>query len=593
MAEPVVATGAGPRAAHGDEGPGRGAVDEARFAELRRLIVGPEQVELRALRTRVTDPSLRLRDVSLVLPDAIAERAGDPKLARALAPPIEEAITASVRRDPRPLADALFPAIGPAIRKAIAHTLASMMESLNRTVEQSVSWRAVRWRWTALRTGKPFAEIVLLETLQYRVEQLLLIHRETGLLLQHVTSEASSTHDADQVSAMLTAIRDFVHDSFHVPGEEGLDALRVGDLQVIVEQGPHAVLAAVVRGTAPAALRATFQSALETVHLQLGPELGAFRGDASPFERARPTLELCLVSQARPRRRSVLPRVWLTLAALLFVALAVWAFLAWRDWQRWHTYVERLRAEPGLVVLASGRENGRFFVAGLRDPLATDPATLIAATGLSTGAVEGRWEPYQAIHPRFVSARASELLRPPPGVSLQADAGTLVARGDAPAWWVAESERLAPAIAGVQRFEYAGPAPEDRLAAAVERASLRFPKGSSSPLAAQAEVAALASALRELDEYARARRRRVQVDVVGHTDSDGLDAANVPLSEARANAALAVVGASRFGALDFVVVPAGSREPLTPGTTEDEKALNRRASFRVVWTPGGPQGTLP
>lgn len=202
MAEPVVATGAGPRAAHGDEGPGRGAVDEARFAELRRLIVGPEQVELRALRTRVTDPSLRLRDVSLVLPDAIAERAGDPKLARALAPPIEEAITASVRRDPRPLADALFPAIGPAIRKAIAHTLASMMESLNRTVEQSVSWRAVRWRWTALRTGKPFAEIVLLETLQYRVEQLLLIHRETGLLLQHVTSEASSTHDADQVSAM-------------------------------------------------------------------------------------------------------------------------------------------------------------------------------------------------------------------------------------------------------------------------------------------------------------------------------------------------------------------------------------------------------
>ena len=152
------------------------------------------------------------------------------QLTRALAPSVEEAITASVRRDPRPLADALFPVIGPAIRKAIAHTLAAMMESLNRTVEHSVSWRAVQWRWTAFRTGKPFAEIVLLNTLQYRVEQVFLIHAETGLLLQHVSPDPRASQDADQISAMLTAIRDFARDSFRVGGGDTLDALRVGEL---------------------------------------------------------------------------------------------------------------------------------------------------------------------------------------------------------------------------------------------------------------------------------------------------------------------------------------------------------------------------
>ena len=140
--------------------------------------------------------------------------------------------------------------MGPAIRRAIVHTLASMMETLNRTVEHSVSWRAVQWRWTALRTGRPFAEIVLLNTLQYRVEQVFLIHRETGLLLQHVSRNRAG-QDADQISAMLTAIPDFVRDSFATEAGETLDALRVGDLAVSVEQGPHAILACVVRGSVP------------------------------------------------------------------------------------------------------------------------------------------------------------------------------------------------------------------------------------------------------------------------------------------------------------------------------------------------------
>jgi hypothetical protein len=135
------------------------------FDELRSLIVGPEQRELRSLRARLDDPARQARDVSQVLPEAVLLRKDDPHLTRALAPTIEEAITDSVRRNPQPLADALFPVIGPAIRKAIAATLSGMVDTLNRTLEHSISWRAVQWRITALRTGKPFAEIVLLNTL--------------------------------------------------------------------------------------------------------------------------------------------------------------------------------------------------------------------------------------------------------------------------------------------------------------------------------------------------------------------------------------------------------------------------------------------
>lgn len=557
--------------------------EEEDFSELRSLIIGPEQRELLALQAHVLDPSVQTRDVSRVLPDAIAIRARDPQLMRALAPSIEHAVTESVRRDPRPLADALFPVIGPAIRKAIAHTLATMVESLNRTVEHSFSWRALQWRWTAFRTGKPFAEIVLLNTLEYRVQQVFLIHAETGLLLQHVSSNPRVAEDADQISAMLTAIRDFVRDSFHTPGGDTLDALRVGDLSVWIEQGPQALVAGVVRGNAPRTLQTMFQDAVERIHRQFGQELEAYRGDAAPFEAARPILESCLVTEFRAKGASRSYRRIAIAALLIVLAIGTWAFFAWRERQRWNDYVERLRAEPGIVVVSTGQRDGRFFVGGLRDALANDPGSFLPASGLAPSSIESRWEPYQSLHPAFVLARARDLLRPPAGVTLDFADGVLTASGPASARWIVDTERLAPAVAGVRRFQYAGPSAETRLKERIEAASIRFPRGQARLAPGQeGTLRAIADLLTELNEAVRIRGQRARVEIVGHTDSDGTDVSNGPLSQARADALLSLLRTPLLDAVDLLTSGAGSASPLARGTSEQDKQQNRRASFRVI-----------
>jgi outer membrane protein OmpA-like peptidoglycan-associated protein len=567
-------------------------LDDDLLSELRSLIVGPEQRELLALRSRLLDPEVQTREVSRVLPEAILLRGSDPELTHALTPSIEEAVTASVRRDPAPLADALFPVMGPAIRKAIGHALASMMESLNRTVEHSVSLRAARWRWTAFQTGKPFAEIVLLNTLQYRVEQVFLVHAETGLLLQQVSADPNATQDADQISAMLTAIRDFVRDSFHTPTGDTLDALRVGELTVIVEPGPHAFLAGVVRGTPPRDLQVVFQDALERIHRQAGREFETFQGDASPFERARHQLELCLVTQFREQRGKSFNWWWAIGAAAVVAVISVWAGLALRDRQRWNSYLDRLRDEPGIVVTSNGRRGGRFYVAGLRDSLAVDPATLVAASNLAPDAVDARWEPYQSLAPRFVIERARSLLRPPAGVSLDFREGVLTASGVAPDRWIVESERLAPAIGGVQRFAYAGTSPELRLKQQLESMALQFVKGQSRLAPGQDQALSLvADTLRELNEVVRARGQKARVEIVGHTDSDGSDLANEPLSLSRAQTVRQLLHASTLDSVELTVKGAGSALPLSRGTTEADMARNRRASFRVELADGTAQGS--
>ncbi len=101
------------------------------FDELRRLLLAPEQQQIDQLEERLESASIRADRVSDVLPDAIRIRQSqDKQLTQSLMPSIQEAIRVSIKKDPRVLADALFPIMGPAIRKAIAAALSGMIQSL-------------------------------------------------------------------------------------------------------------------------------------------------------------------------------------------------------------------------------------------------------------------------------------------------------------------------------------------------------------------------------------------------------------------------------------------------------------------------------
>ena len=573
-------------AARSDDPPPPGEPAATKFTELRTLLVGPEQRQLRAMQTRLEDPAVQARDVSRVLAAAVELRTNDPRLKRALAPTIEETISASVRRNPRPLADALFPIIGPAIRKAIATTLSGMLESLNTTLEQSLSWRSLKWRLDARRTGRSFAEIVLLNTLVYRVEQVFLIHRPSGLLLQHVTAPGAPVQDPDLVSAMLTAIRDFVGDSFKVREDEGLQTLKVGELSVWVEQGPHALVAVVVRGTAPPALRATLQQALESVHAQYSDLLESFDGHAARFEGARPLLETCFQRQFRERqRRASLSPTAQVVTVLILLVLGTWTFFALRARSRWNGYLTALRGEPGIVVVSTGRQAGRFVVSGLRDPLARDPATLLAPSNLAGDDVVGRWELYQALHPTLVIARARQLLAPPAEVSLQLQKDVLVASGTAPIDWIDTSLRIAPVIPGVTRLDAGAliDSSVDALGRSIEAAIPMFIKGSTDfILGGEQIVHAQLGRLTSLDALGRVAKRQFTVELIGEADADGPPALNLPLSERRAARVLSMLQAQPLEHVTFTAVGIGSREKADPAAGEEKKQRNRRVSFRIT-----------
>jgi outer membrane protein OmpA-like peptidoglycan-associated protein len=571
----------------------RPAAHGGSFEQLRHLILAPEQEDLARLRERVENSDTRARDLSEVLPEAIEIRraaGGEEALGAALGPTLESALRESVKKDPGSLADALFPVMGPAIRRSIQQTLRTLFESFNEAMEHSLSVRGLKWRFEALRTGRTFSEIILLHSLVFRVEQVFLIHKKTGLPLAHAVAPSVAMQDASLVSGMLSAIQDFVRDSFHSAKGEILEKINVGQLEVWVEDGPYAILASVIRGIPPPDYRLRMAETLETMHKNLSGEMEKFAGDTAPFAAAADGLSRCLEFRYKEQEKAAGSSNRYAFAVAGLAAILLLSWLGYRLWEnrRWGDFVETLRAQPGLVVTDFARTHGRYVIRGLRDPLAVDPQRLLRDAGLDARQGELHWAGYYAMDDAILTQRAAAFLSAPASVTLRVRDGVLQAAGEAPAAWVAgvrERALLVPGVRGLDsgQLNDTDQAEFARLQRVVQSAVVRFPLSSATPLPGEMEsLDQLPSQLKLLFGKAHLLQRDVQLELVGHSDSSGEESTNKPLSQSRADRVLGELLREGLKRGQLRSRGVGAAEPLRPEENEEGRQYNRSVTFSVV-----------
>lgn len=554
--------------------------------ELRTLLLGEEIQAIKKLQARLDDRVSRATELAQVLPEAIAVGAEkDDRLGKALQPTVDASLKEAVRRDPRAVADAIFPTLGPAIRKAVSAAILAMIQSLSHVLDQSLSIRGIRWRIEAWRTGVPYAEVVLLNTLVFRVEQVLFIHRETGLLLENVTSPDVETRDSDMVSGMLSAIQNFMEDSFGDEGGGQLDVIRIGgDKSLWIEDGSDAILAAEIRGTPPMELRQRMAETLTDFETSHGSLLSDFSGDTSPFAMLKPRLEDLLESRFSVPESRVSPLTWAVTALLILFPLAwgVHAFLRHRELD---SFLSLLRDQDGIVVSEVTRAGGQYLITGLRDPGAADLDSLRVVAGLEEEAVSFSFQPFHALAPALVVARARDVLEPPQGIDLRLDAGILKVTGTAPLAWIRTMRERSPSLVGVDAVDESGlESPGwDRLLEIVrdlERVELLAPLGSAELSPGQgADVDRIAGWIRELQGLQGELGVVAQVVITGFADPSGTEEYNIVLSRARADRVQSLLVARGVSPGSLVAVGGGVSylDPAGQATQRD-----RRITFRVV-----------
>jgi OOP family OmpA-OmpF porin len=565
---------------------------DPRLEAVRSVLMERERAALAQLQQTIDDPQRFAEAVGRVLADAFTlATARNEDLAKALAPTLERATQASIRKDPRTLVGILYPLVGPAIRKSVAESIEGTLQRLNRAIKHSFSLQGLRWRLEALRSGTSFADVVLKHTVEYRVEHVFLIHRKSGLLLEHVAAEAVTAQDPQLVSGMLTAIQDFVRDSFDGHGGAGgIDAMRLGDLLLWCEEGPSAYLAAVIRGNPPEALHAVLHDALTAIHSTMGDALQAFDGDNTALGDLQTPLRDCLREQdqaERKKARRLSPWLW-TVPIALAIALAAWLVPRSIEQRHFDDYVARLREEPGVVVTSAERRNGVWHVSGLRDPLAIDPADLVAPAQLAPASVVGHWERYQALDPAIVIKRLEIVLRPPPSVTFALDGDVIRASGAAPEHWAEQARALiaaqppgSPAVDLSALTDILDPT-FNRLREAIQAHVITFDSNAPRPAQGQNEVLdTLAGELGQLIEVANRLGFSARVMIVGHTDSAGRETSNLALGQARAEVVRFMLRERGIAPDRLAVRSAGILEPALEGDDSASAAQNRRVTFTV------------
>ena len=568
---------------------GQGAADGGgtEFAALRRLLVGPEQSRLEELATELRDRHVSAADLAEHLPEAIVMRGKrDRQIGRALAPTVETALRESIRRNPREIATAIFPILGPAIRKAIAETMSALVRSINSAVEHSLSPRGIKWRIESWRTGVPYAQVVIKHALIYRVEQALLILAECGLLIAHATAPGLKVPDADLISGMLTAIQDFVRDSFRPGAGATLRTFSVGDHTVQVEAGPLALLALVIQGEAPETVLRKQQDTLEMIHLQFASPLADFSGDTAPFQSVNSLLEDCLETVVDTETQRPDKLFWLRWAIPLGVVAGVIVVLATQANAKFERAIETLENEPGLVVLDAKRRWRRWEISGLRDPQARAPQVVLASAGFIPRSLIGRWEPYLSLDSGVVVMRARQQWGLPPATQLSLQADTMSVAGELPLIALGSMQRgNAPAgvvdvVLDEPRITLSSQLDSSRVALEADR--VLFAPGESESFGAErVRLREIATRFRAFEDSVAAHGGVVELRLIGRTDPTGTNETNQALAQWRVDHVTAIFAASGVRTDRVRGEALATAQPLPADDSAQQARINRSVSFEI------------
>jgi len=395
------------------------AESEQQLEQIRSLILGQEN-------RRITE--CIKKDARNIVADVITEalhdrQKKDNSVNKVLQPFVEDSVKNSVAHNSEQMVSSLYPLMGSLVRKSVAAFLSDFMEKTNQLLENSLTIKGLKWRFEARRSGVSYAQYAASQTFAYRVEHVFLIHRETGLLLNTIALDDKDNSDADIVSAMLTAINDFVGDSFspsHEGQKEQLQSVSTDNFNLLIKPGPSALVVAAVIGNPPQRINDQLQLTLENIHSLYHDELNNFDGDNQYFSASDSLLRDCLLSEEKTETNSKKKRPWFAWAIVVIISIyAGYQSFNWLKSSQLHEKIMLLDAQPGVIIKQLNIANlNDISLDVLRDPDALDIADWLKSNGVDTRQLKLIERNFHSFDRQILQLRAQRIIKNFPSVNL-------------------------------------------------------------------------------------------------------------------------------------------------------------------------------
>jgi outer membrane protein OmpA-like peptidoglycan-associated protein len=522
--------------------------------ELKHLLLSHEldllaklEERLAGVQDRVGDDKVFQRSVRRVIVDALREAGVEDhdRLSSILAPLVLASLREEIRSSRDMMVEALYPLTGRLVSAAVRNAFREFLETVDTTLSEALSLTRLRIRLQALFTGRSQAELLLERFPLFEVDDALVVHRPTGLLVartgdgQAGDAEDGGGIDSDLVGGMLSAIMSFTKDAFGEGDRGELSTLEFGESTLFIHSSPTITLAVKTTGSAPASFDGRLERAFVGFLDRWGGPLGDFDGEIDPEQkldmvadlRSRLRAALAAAKNAAGPRRPIAKAV--ALLSVLLLALAGVLVTRHLDARR----AQQREAEIARIV-ATAHQAVERVPALLGYPIRVEydrGADMLSVTGLAPGYDERD----------TLRAALDQVL---PGTLLDFRVNTL-------------PKAVPPATERLQKWA---------------RANVVFFTRGAEPRDEAATRAKLAEAARLL----LATPTDVRLRVVGYADALGSRAVNERLTRARADYAAAGLLAAGVPRERLVVVGRPGEQFLT--NVVGEGSESRRVEFEVV-----------
>jgi outer membrane protein OmpA-like peptidoglycan-associated protein len=400
--------------------PGDRSSDEADMQRLRDLILGKEKEQIKDV---LKDNAREI--VGDVVIETLQDREKqDGALNHVLLPIVEKSVQISVNNNSEQFVGYLYPLMGRLVRKSVTSFLAEFLEKTNELIENSLTVKGLGWRVKAWQSGVSFSQYVASQTFEFRVEQVLLIHGETGILLNSASRSDTESADVDLVSSMLTAINDFVSDSFNnsqPDGEQNLNVIKTENFSLVIKRGPKLLLVAAVTGNISQDISTKFQITNERIHKLFADQIKEFEGDTSPFAQTTDQLQECLLAELRSdvkEKKKKSPWMAILLLCIVFVGFGYMGYIGYQQ-NSLLNKVTQVGKQPGILVLEAntvGWHNVELDI--LRDPEAVSIDVWLQQHDIDATRVDVNERRYLSLESAILTSRLNKVFARYPDVAV-------------------------------------------------------------------------------------------------------------------------------------------------------------------------------
>jgi len=124
----------------------------------------------------------------------------------------------------------------------------------------------------------------------------------TGMLLKHYTRRLRPDQDEDILAGMLTAVQNFVRESFDEAGGR-LNEIRFEHYDILISHGKNVVVAAIISTKKPERLRNQLNNVTDDIELHYGQAIKNWSGDRKELGDVDATMKRFLAGKYKQKPR--------------------------------------------------------------------------------------------------------------------------------------------------------------------------------------------------------------------------------------------------------------------------------------------------